>query len=459
MVEEDNLIDEFVEMEQKYIDAPDIFIYTGGYWIIAATLGPLVENLDVPIGATHPNIYTILSSKPAGRRSTLMRHCLEIQKKAWIIFFNRYPRTLIDNPAEIVKKKYFKEFSIPGIVDNINASVEENIFRDYNLFNTEFGAFVSKSSNIGYLNSCLGFLSELYYGEPHVEHFSMKSKNQSNFTERSMPENIYFNLFGGTQKFGRYFGEAHITQGFLRRCLLVPAKKEDFTRDINYIDHNRSNSKEDYNAFAEKIANRMLDMCDKTYTIIDNKTENYVNKLDNKIKKLTLENEDKDYFSSQGEILYKLTTLNGIANINNPVITDEISNTKHLSITFDACKHTIATLFKETMKRSEEVIEEILLPKEKEKIDSFSRRKDNYVKKLERSNNWTTNITKLMGTTLDKARPIVETLLREERFFGIQVTPNEKHYRRFVGYTTDIEIVIEKRKEYEAKGWEVIDLS
>ena len=58
----DNLIDEYVDIVNKYSDIPEVFTKAGGYHILSTCLGRFFEFVDFKVA--RPNTWFIASSIP-----------------------------------------------------------------------------------------------------------------------------------------------------------------------------------------------------------------------------------------------------------------------------------------------------------------------------------------------------------------------------------------------------------
>ena len=66
-----NLIDQLVEITEKYVDSPQVFHQAMAYHILSTTLGRFYRLVDVKI--SRPNTWFIISCIPGrGRRSTII---------------------------------------------------------------------------------------------------------------------------------------------------------------------------------------------------------------------------------------------------------------------------------------------------------------------------------------------------------------------------------------------------
>jgi len=449
----DNLIDEFIKTEEKYVDATNLFIKGSAYWTIASTLGVFSEYLEAPIGARRPNIYVILTSPPAGKRSTLMSHATKIHKNAWKDFVGG--EIMEEDMHEYLNSKYFEEFSIEGIIDNINETRGLNKYLDYNLLSSEFGAYVSRTQKSSYLMSSLSFLSKLYYGEPYTQSLSMRGKKSG---RRYLPENIYFNLFAGTQKMSEYFDARHIRQGFMRRCIIISVENSDYNRYLDYLSYSRLSLDDALNKFGEKLANRMkylrgddlVDSSEKTLIKFDESVMKKINKIDKEIQEMVRRDEDKSYFISQGEILTKLCALTALADLNN-----EKDSIESIHVTKNHMDY-VMPFFSEVIRRTKTVIDEIMLPEDKEKIDPFNRRKARIIRAIIKRDNWNCNITETLGSTWKKEFDILHTLLDEGQIYALYVI--KKGRKPLKCFTTDKNELLKRAKEYVKKGSAVIEI-
>lgn len=446
----DNLIDDFIRTEEKYIDTTDLFIKGSAYWIISSTLGVFSDNIEAPDGARRPNIFLVLTSPPAGRRSTIMSHSKDIHKEAWTNLM-KDDGLRDDEIPEIIRSKYFRDFSIEGIVDGINETRPKNTYSDYNLAVGEFGAYISRTQQTKHLMPSISFLSDLYYGEDYIQSFSLKGK----IGGRYLAKGVYFTIFGGTQKMSEYFDVRHIRQGFMRRLIIVPADNSDFDRYLPYLSIKRLGKKDDFSRLSKKISERMIELRDgsdtnKTLMRFDLKTQNKINKVDKDMQKYAREKEENAYFISSGEILTKLCSLTALADLNNELMgTDD----KHILITQDHFDYVLP-FFEDIMKRTKKIMEDIVLPKEREKLTSYDKRKERIIQNIIKGGNWISNITNATGKTKDTLKDILNTLIDEREVFAVFIrkSGSKKKGETRIFYTCDRVLSIEKTKEAEKKG-------
>ena len=445
-----NLIDEFIKTEEKYIDTTDLFIKGSAYWTISSTLGVFSDNIEAPDGARRPNIFLVLTSPPAGRRSTIMSHSKDIHKEAWTNLM-KDDGLRDDEIPEIIRSKYFRDFSIEGIVDGINETRPKNIYADYNLAVGEFGAYISRTQQTKHLMPSISFLSDLYYGEDYIQSFSLKGK----IGGRYLAKGVYFTIFGGTQKMSEYFDVRHIRQGFMRRLIIVPADNSDFNRYLPYLSIKRLGKKDDFSKLSEKISERMIELrngsgTNKTLMRFDLKVQNEINKIDERMQKYARKKEENAYFISSGEILTKLCSLTALANLDNDL---EGSGDKHIFIKHEHLEYVLP-FFEDIMRRTKKIMEEIILPSEKEKLTSYDKRKARIIKNIGDAENWVSNITNATGKTKDTLKDILNTLVDEREVFAVFIrrSKSKKKGETRIFYTCDNVLAIEKTKEAEKKG-------
>ena len=175
-----------------------------------------------------------------------------------------------------------------------------------------------------------------------------------------------------------------------------------------------------------------------------------INKIDKEIQEMVRKDEDKSYFISQGEILTKLCALTALADTNN--MRDSIDS---IHITKDHLDY-VMPFFSEVIRRTKAVIDEIMLPKEKEKLDPFNRRKARIIKAIEKKDNWNCNITETLGSTWKKEFDILHAMLDEEQIYAMYVI--KKGRKPLKCFTTDKNEILKRAKEYKKKEYAMTEI-
>lgn len=198
-------IDNYIEKIETQTDAPHLFLEGSAFYLISSTLGEYFTNTLVPKGVQRPNLWMILSSIPGRmRRSTIQN-----------IATNIYSEVI----GELAPSTIWEDGSPEGIID----AVEEGI-DFYTIQSTELGGVLTRCrKNEGYAHGLFTLWSKLYYGESAVQHFSKKSDKAL----RVLPGGLYITMMAGLQEPKLYFDEAMISQGLLRRLIIIYAPKAE----------------------------------------------------------------------------------------------------------------------------------------------------------------------------------------------------------------------------------------
>jgi len=310
-----NLVDDFVELMKRYTDSPEIFLEATGFWLTSALLGRFVHLSDLPLRYRWPNLFVVLSSPPAFmRRSTVMAAARFVYKRAYLHFLEGTGQ----NPnEEDVEFRRVEEFTLEGLGDHIDVTRA----RDYYLFSPEFGAVLGRTKRGRYLESMLGLLCRLYYGEGVIQ---CLSKRKGGKGVRMIPEGLFFTLLAGLQDVSLYFNYLMLSQGFLRRVLLVYQSLEDLdvTRHRPFLDQRRVDMWNALEGFSAKVAKRMVEVhaVSPLLVVFPPRVAERINTLDERIYRKAKENPDDSrwfYYASYPEFLAKLTALMALAEWDN----------------------------------------------------------------------------------------------------------------------------------------------
>lgn len=351
-IPEENLVDEFSNLIQKYIDTPKVFADAVGFGLSSALLGPFFNSLWVPHGT--PNLFIILSSLPGRtRRSTL--------QSAFERVYKRVHRTEMlgkiteDYVSEELKKEENKDCTPEEFEKNlseedrwkINQKVEDEIRNmiieegsteglidhientdsdEFIITSREMGGVFLKMFKDGYEQGVGLLFSKMYYGEGATVYLSSRGGKKGG---RKIKDGLYVTMLGGMQEFRQYITEDAIRQGLARRIIIVYVSKAK--EWMPPIDERRQSFDDELDVFADKIIERrkyfrerqnsMSPTCNrKTLDIIFHpEVEKNINAFDHELAlKLdaspTLENIAKQ---SGWEHLFKLSACYEISKVKN----------------------------------------------------------------------------------------------------------------------------------------------
>ena len=256
-----NLIQKYLNIIQKYSDAPVIFLEAGGYQIISTLLGRFFLLKDVKI--PRPNTWFIICSIPGRmRRSSALDYANRIIFSGLTEYYFRHDGDI--EFADRLRKfrlSDIEEGSPEGIVDRIQEGIAEGI-NCYHMTSTEFGGVLQRISGKGYEKGVDSLLSKLYYGESFNQSLSRRSGARS----RYIPKGMYVTMYSAMQEPSLYLSESMSRQGLLRRIKLIWEKSEDI--DMNNwkppFEKNYNNIWEELKEFAlNDILPFMLEYCTK----------------------------------------------------------------------------------------------------------------------------------------------------------------------------------------------------
>ncbi|RLE78890.1 MAG: hypothetical protein DRJ52_09575 [Thermoprotei archaeon] len=429
------LVDEWVELLDKYTDAPEVFKRASGYWLVSATMGKYVWVIEAPPKYPWVNLYVVLSSEPAfSRRSTVIRCAKNIYKaieERLLIEKSKLPE---EKAKEEVGKRFCEEFTVEGIADKI-ASLE--VSKEVVLYSHEFGAFLQRARG-EHLQGALSILAKLYYGEDYVQALSTRNGKKG---VRLIPEGVYATMLAGMQRAEIYLNRLAVEQGLVRRLLLVCVEPKDLSPE-NYkplLDASRKWIGEEFKAFAEKLYRRVSEVYEasrksldpvsglpRILAILDEKVVEAINKIDKEIRSDYIRKQNPKYLAlaSVGEQLWKLTTLEAIADTENKIhITDNGAFLRVIYCHFEKAKEFLNKIVNKTARKYEEIVyEEYEEPIRKET------RILNRILGIVEEKGWIRigELLKRLGMTKAKIASYLETLLESGDIVILQITPAGK---------------------------------
>ena len=269
-----NLVVEFSDLLQNYIDSPKILIDAVAIAMSSSCLGSLFNSTWTGVYGK-PNVYILLSSIPNRTRRSSIQGAFEcIFSKVYKHDFMEQERAKDENKnpdgncklddaqlAELewevdktVESLLIGEGSKEGIADALVDASDTN--RKYKntctVFNTtEFGDTMKNIFNPNSYEKGVGtILSKMYYGEAHHVRLSRRSSEKK---ERYIPKGLYVTMCVGMQKLEHYLNQDAVAEGLQRRITSVSAKGE---RHLDPINEHRSNYYPELDALAEKVIER-----------------------------------------------------------------------------------------------------------------------------------------------------------------------------------------------------------
>jgi len=442
MVEESNLIDEFKETFVDIYDTQPIFIEGLAYWLTSATLGYFATMPTLKRYYKKPNIYVIFSSVPwATRRSTVVTLGRRIYREIWKRFLDSVGE---DNINEKVEPSIIREFTVEGGADWIQKSE----LNHYNIIAPEMGAMWSRMGQKN-LSGIKQLLSQLYDGMGYTQYLSQLKKKENEYM-RIIPEKLHFTLLGDLQEPQIYFDEFDLTQGIMRRILLIYEAPEDIdveSTKSEYMDITNDKSLDDeIKKISKKFVNRMLYLKEGVDVYIDPTSENYILQKEKQIKQEIKESINPVlslHKPIEIEMLKKLPVLRIIASDKQFIderyrelqIEDELKETK--------------TFLRRAFKNLPDAIEKIVIRTKRPIISEAEAMKQKIIKKIVKEGDWISNLSQKMNATMKELQPYIDDLRQESRIYILRV---QEKYKPTIYYTTNSERLDEQKKKYEEEG-------
>lgn len=441
-----NLIDDFVNEFVEDYDCPPIYIEAAAYWVASSTLGLFAEIAGLKRLFRKPNIYVIFSSIPwATRRSTVVG----LARRAYIKAWEYHLEDIKTNPEEIrdiIENSIFRESTPQGLAD----AIDETNLDHYSIIAPEMGAMWSRMGEKN-LAGAKQLLSQLYDGSGFREDLSRKSRKSDEASRRAIPEGLFFTMIGDLQEPQHYFDKIDLGQGILRRTLLIYQKSES-------IDPEKTKSEyvwEEYEApedkvarIARKFADRMLELREgvKVYMSLDGEAD--ILEREKEIRRIIRDAGDHSYTELwrpvEVDMLKKLPVLRIIASDREMIMPD-----RHLLIhnEYGEAKQFI----ERALVNMPEATQKIFVRSKTPTYTDEEFMKQKVINKIIAKDNWCSNLTNTLGTSLKEITPILETLISEQRIFGLKLVASSRG-RPSTFFTTDYDLLKSKCEEYEKEG-------
>lgn len=226
-------------------DIPKDFCDAVSYQIISATLGRFYIQPNLML---RPNLYQVVCAPPQiSRRGTLMNVFNTVCDSAlytYGTYLNKeYPvykkankkgkesketeeKEKVDQIILLRNANKIGGGSGEGWVDFIGYAHNKYRITAFNASFDEFGHMLTAMTNKGKFESTtFKIIIKMYRGEGHTEYFS---RRESEKTTRTLPEGLYFTLFGTMQKPDNYIKDSIISStGFLRRFIIDSKSGEE----------------------------------------------------------------------------------------------------------------------------------------------------------------------------------------------------------------------------------------
>ena len=254
-----DIIEEYIRIVEKYLDAPSTFIRASAYHVVSSLLGQYFwcPHIGSSQGGLHPNTWFILSSIPGRtRRSTVAGYANKVYKDALITYhMNKEPEPLNKSDAtKLMFNTIIEEGTPEGIMDHICMNKKIN---SYAIMSSEFGSVLTRMSTKESQVGVSSLLSKLYYGEGGIMLLSQRGKEARG--RRFLPEGLYVTMLAGMQEPHYYLTPTMIRQGLLRRIMLIYTDPKDIDRWQPPIETWRGNVDGDLKNFSNYIVEKMYE--------------------------------------------------------------------------------------------------------------------------------------------------------------------------------------------------------
>lgn len=315
-----DLIEDFVSIEKRYTDAPEVFLEAAGYWLVSQLLGRFFICYRMK-GNPQPNMWFVLSSIPGmTRRSTVVNHALHVYKKAMEEYYEmRGVGKDKEMPAnKLISGSLIEDGTPEGIADHITEM--KGHLKMYAIVSPEFGIVFQKMQTRDYAMGVSALFSKLYYGEGGSQYLSKRGGKKG---LRYIPPGLYVTMFTSMQEAKHYLRPEMMRQGLLRRITIIYVKPEDLSEE-NYKDYIEMNGSKDHEKELDTLAKEFVKRMDE-YTNLSTErhleitTHPNVLEMINKVGRerwLACKGHPDNvniYFQSMHEHLAKLSMLKSIA--------------------------------------------------------------------------------------------------------------------------------------------------
>lgn len=444
-----NLIDEFTDTFSEIYDANHTYIEAAAYWVASSTIGTFTNMADLKRLSKKPNIYVIFSSIPwAERRSTIVNLASEVYKEAWNEFYKRF------GSEEIANDSIIGRGTEQGIVDR----VMEKKLDHYDIIEPEMGGHWSMMNMQRHLSGYKSFLTARYDGHEYIENLSQRKgkKDEDETDRRYISPGTGFTLIGDLQEPEHYFDEFDVAQGLMRRTLLVYVPKEEIIPE---------NTKSEYDISADThkairrigglFADRMEYLKPIANLYMNPLAEKEILKREIEIRKTlkTCVDPIPHLFEPiEVEMLKKLPVLRAISS--DSIFKDDIEDVERYIMVSKENFDKSRKFLNKVLVNLSVAIDRIMYRRSRPVIMDDEMIKRKIVSDIKGSDDWVQNITGVTHMTLNKITDYLETLIKEERIFGMGVYTG-KIGKPPIYYTTTKETYKKHAKEFLEKGWKV----
>lgn len=446
----DNLIDEFTKTFSEIYDANHTYIEAAAYWVASSTLGVFTEMVDLKRLSKKPNIYVIFSSIPwAERRSTIVILAGEVYKEAWNEFYKRFTSEEIANDSIIGKG------TEQGIVDR----VMEKKLDHYDIIEPEMGGHWDMMKHQRHLSGYKSFLTSRYDGHEYIEDLSQRrgKKSEDDSDRRYIAPGTNFTLIGDLQEPEKYFDENDITQGTMRRTLLIYVPKEEIIPENTKSEYSiHSNTREAIKRVGGLFADRMEFLRPIANTKMYPIGEDYILNREIEIRKTLKTCTDPIphlYKPIEIEMLKKLPVLRTVSS-DCDFIGDIDKDIDRFMPVSEETFNESRIFLKKILVNLSAAIDRIMYRRSRPVIMDDEMVKRKIVNDIENHENWVQKITEITGMGRKALSDPLSSLFEEERVFCIET------YKKGIGkgrpkkyYTTSKDTYRKHKAELEKDGY------
>jgi predicted transcriptional regulator len=391
---------------------------------------------------------------PSGisRKSTVITTIKHLMKDIYMKVQNDGKKT-----KEELEKEFASHILREGTLEGIMDKILYTGHLDYHLINDEFGLYLSRAkANKSYLHGSINLLSSLYNGLGYEQELSRRGVEK---VIRSIPDGIYFTMLTAMQDPELYIDEQLVRQGFMRRILLVPVRKEDYdisklkpftSQDLEFTFRRLLEEVGTWFANTEKKLIKLRDKVgtkyDKIVCFFDPDAEKIINRYSMDNTKRALEDEIDSCEITKAELLVKLSMLECLC--------DEELRFVQNNIIRVTKEHVIkAKGFLDKLEDKQRVaLESVVLPNYKAPVRSEEYTFNKILSAIQRAENCPPSyLLQFTNMTKQSIKPYIETLVEQGRVFMIryQKTGARPGYL----FTTEKEKAEQKCKELMSNGY------
>jgi len=213
--------------------SPRSFCDAAAYWIISTVLGHTIlsyEARETPAKL----IVCVCSASGITSRSTLLEKANGIVQSVLRMKYGKETIKLKNDvllpPASLTRCTF--QGSLEGILDRIGNAIIDNEDGTYDfkpsvsyVIDGEFGKTLQELNAKGYSTGIISFYSQNYTNEDYSPLYSQRDAKKGTMPLRDIPGQTHLTVLAGMQdptwKTNAYISPSHVTQGFVRRILMI----------------------------------------------------------------------------------------------------------------------------------------------------------------------------------------------------------------------------------------------